>query len=169
MKQMAEVCATVAKGCMKDRGHHRARCPSPKSGGIRKMDLDGRQVTWRTSRGLIARTSLFLVIAMHVPNVRANDLSTRPRTPLAKRETCSLAALPKCHQRPRLLAAVPDEGGGQAIERRRAVQATVLSFLAPVAFALGVVMPFRGKKDTLDFITGFLSNADQYGLKHMQC
>ena len=135
-----------------------------------KMDLDGWQVTWRTSRGLIARTSLFLVIALHVPNARANDLSTRPRTPLAKRETCSLAALPKCHQRPRLLAAVPvDEGGGQAIERRRAVQATVLSFLAPVAFALGVVMPFRGKKDTLDFITGFLSNADQYGLKHMQC
>lgn len=49
-----------------------------------------------------------------------------------------------------------EQKGGHAVERRRAIQATIWSFVATAVFALGVVLPYRGTKATLDFITGFL-------------
>ena len=42
------------------------------------------------------------------------------------------------------------------MERRRAIKATIWSFVATIAFAFGFVLPYRGRQDTLDFITGFL-------------
>jgi TerC family integral membrane protein len=44
-------------------------------------------------------------------------------------------------------------GGAQY---RRAIVATIWSFVATAAFALLVLLPWRGSADTLDFVTGFL-------------
>ena len=54
------------------------------------------------------------------------------------------------------LLPVAEQKGGHAMERRRAIQATIWSFIATAAFAFGFVLPYRGRKDTLDFVTGFL-------------
>ena len=54
------------------------------------------------------------------------------------------------------LLPMSEQKGGHAVERRRAIQATIWSFVATAVFALGVVLPYRGTKATLDFITGFL-------------
>ena len=54
------------------------------------------------------------------------------------------------------LLPMTEQKGGNAMERRRAIQATIWSFIATAVFAFGFVLPYRGTKDTLDFITGFL-------------
>ena len=36
------------------------------------------------------------------------------------------------------------------------MQATLWSFVATAAFAFGFILPYRGRKDTIDFVTGFL-------------
>jgi len=46
--------------------------------------------------------------------------------------------------------------GGDRAAYRRAVTATIWSFVATAAFALFVLLPWRGRADTLDFVTGFL-------------
>lgn len=52
---------------------------------------------------------------------------------------------------------LPIEGkGGSNSQHRRAVVNTIWSFVATAAFALCVLLPWRGRQDTLDFVTGFL-------------
>ena len=46
--------------------------------------------------------------------------------------------------------------GGNAVQQRQAIMATIWSFVATAAFAFGFVLPYKGRKATLDFITGFL-------------
>lgn len=54
------------------------------------------------------------------------------------------------------LLPVAEQKGGHAMERRRAIQATIWSFIATAVFAFGFILPYRGRKDTVDFVTGFL-------------
>jgi len=51
---------------------------------------------------------------------------------------------------------VSSSKGGTAQQQRRAVIATIWSFVATAAFAVFVVLPFKGTQATLDFTTGFL-------------
>ena len=51
---------------------------------------------------------------------------------------------------------VTEEKGGSIAQQRHAIKATIWSFVATAVFAFGFVLPTRGRKDTLDFITGFL-------------
>jgi TerC family integral membrane protein len=66
-----------------------------------------------------------------------------------RRELASLE-----QQTPLLVAA--ESKGGNAMQQRQAIMATIWSFVATAAFAFGFVLPYKGKKATLDFITGFL-------------
>ena len=52
--------------------------------------------------------------------------------------------------------AVAESKGGTYMQQRRAVITTIWSFVATAAFALGVVLPLKGRQATLDFTTGFL-------------
>ena len=42
------------------------------------------------------------------------------------------------------------------MQQRHAVITTIWSFVATFAFAFGFVLPYKGQKATLDFVTGFL-------------
>ena len=55
-----------------------------------------------------------------------------------------------------LVAAKPEAKGGTMMQQRRAVITTIWSFVATAAFALLVVLPYKGAQATLDFTTGFL-------------
>ena len=46
--------------------------------------------------------------------------------------------------------------GGNAMQQRQAIIMTIWSFVATAAFAFFFVLPYRGHKATLDFVTGFL-------------
>jgi len=46
--------------------------------------------------------------------------------------------------------------GGSAMQQRHAIMATIWSFVITALFAFGFVLPYRGQKDCLDFVTGFL-------------
>jgi len=49
-----------------------------------------------------------------------------------------------------------EEKGGTAAAQRHAVIMTIWSFVATALFAFGIILPYKGKKATLDFVTGFL-------------
>lgn len=44
----------------------------------------------------------------------------------------------------------------QSPQYRKAVQATIWSFVVTILFAFGCVLPLKGQQSTLDFFTGFL-------------
>merc|ERR1719201_2664372 len=66
-----------------------------------------------------------------------------------RRELASLE-----QQTPLLVAA--ESKGGNAMQQRHAIITTIWSFVATAAFAFGFVLPYKGRKATLDFTTGFL-------------
>ena len=55
-----------------------------------------------------------------------------------------------------LLAASPPSAKEKEKEQQRAIVTTIMSFVATAAFAVAVVLPYKGRQATLDFVTGFL-------------
>lgn len=54
------------------------------------------------------------------------------------------------------LPVTTESKGGTTVQHRSAVINTIWSFVATFVFAFAVVLPYKGKQGTIDFITGFL-------------
>ena len=124
--------------------HGHGHCHSPPSTLTKRDGGRGR-----------AGSGLMPLDSWHAPRVRSSPSSggvALLHAGRARRREMLLAS----GGRP-LLASVPiEDKGGVAMQQRKAVLTTIWSFVATAIFAFAVVLPYKGRQATLDFVTGFL-------------